>query len=397
MYFTELIIKDSNETVNAKPIIAYELTDIPFRRIVLYNITYTNSETGENISSIIPYYISDGKTNNFRANMLYPFICINDQHNPLSGCPCFMKNGKCIIDNDRGTLIKNNIVKNIDLNPINRYILSEIRKKYPSLADDFENIILPRDSLRYSAGVASVLRRIENILNFFIAIYTDRIMEKYDINTYIPNIFGDPFDYSVNSPQGNNESSEYINLYNEYRYNLLYYLNETVTKFTEFRIINYRFIDLEFNPILLDTFNNLEHIKTCMNEPYIPPVGKIDDPYINNNSRLNLEKYVKISSKLLNMMRNIINFKDSPYFYRKYFEQIVPTPNMIKFKEDYNKFFTSFNNLIRLEPRIINEPRLDILLLADWNAKCIRSRRGGYYKKYLKYKQKYLELKKMLN
>ena len=38
-----------------------------------------NNKTTEVTESNIPYYISNGKTNQLRANLLFPFMCFNEE------------------------------------------------------------------------------------------------------------------------------------------------------------------------------------------------------------------------------------------------------------------------------------------------------------------------------
>ena len=163
--FPKLIINFNNKQIIALPVNAFKIIDLFDRIIVLYKFTYYDYLSREYIESTIPYYLSDGQTNNFRANMLFPFICINDPDNLKSGCAV----------NDiepRGLVYKYHAIQNLNLNIVRDWINSEIIKEFgKDKGSNFINIILEESSkskgVSHRIGVSSVLPRIENLLDFF--------------------------------------------------------------------------------------------------------------------------------------------------------------------------------------------------------------------------------------
>jgi hypothetical protein len=319
--------------------------------------------------SIIPYYLSDGQTNNFRANMLFPFICINDPQNLNSGCAV----------NDIGTkgfVYKYYVIQNLDLNRIKDWINSEIIKTYGQRGHDFINIKLKESSENNTIGVSSVLPRIENLLDFLLAISSERIINKYPIEEYRPNIRHPPnsFDFKFNT-RGMKENKEDIDIYDFYRDRLLFFFNEYYNKFMkDYKFINILTNKFPLHPITLNDFNNIYVVKICNSET----------KQINPLHRQNTDNYINISNKLLEIIKPMITFHENYDFWKKFND--VPLEETHVFIEKYKYFFGIFNSLIK-EPVIIKNPSLDNNIIG-WNAKC--------KKKYLKYKLKYLSLKKKL-
>jgi hypothetical protein len=360
MNVPNLNITIDNNIISAIPYQSYLLTDLsPPRLVVLYKLSYFNSTTGETITSIIPYYISDGQTNNFRANMLFPFICVNEAV-PGSGCPSIKTN--------RGLLFKYHAVKNFDIHAYDKYIIDEI-KKIPngSIIDD----ILKKSSMNNSIGVSSVFRRLTNILDFFIAFCSERIATEYPIEQYRPNLNNpsDALNFTMNT-YGRNEQKEYIEYYDKYRSLILMILQDNYNKFVkEFKIINNVFTPLSFKTISLKDFNNLPEIKLCTHES--ESIRSI---------QLNYYNYTLISIKLGEMIQSICDLHTKPEFFLTYYNSVneIHQPNFIA---SYAKFFNFIKRFLHLPKSRKLEQNID-----DWNAKC--------YNKYLKYKSKYLKLKK---
>lgn len=377
--FPNLTINFGHETINAIPTSAYHITDIPLttRLVVLYNLIYTNTHTGENINSIIPYYISDGHTNNFRANMLFPFICINDPTNPSSGCA---KNTLIT----RGLLYKYNVIKNLNSEFIYRWINDSIVTNYGDDGRDFLSNILPGSSKMYSEGVSSVLLRIENLLDFFIALFSERIINVYPLEQYRPNIrdLPDPFNFGKNTC-GRNETRELIHIYDFYRSQLLVFLRDYFNKFVmEYKIIAYEFRELPLTPITLEEFNNIPQVKICTF-----PIDPETLTLINDAHRENTQNYIEISNKLIGMIRPMITLHTDRETFFTIFKD-VPPEHRDQFITNYAKFFHKFSFFIK-DSEIMPHTALD-RIIAGWGASC---QNGGYHEKYIKYKLKYLNLK----
>jgi hypothetical protein len=155
--------------------------------VVFYKLTYEQDASvdpssvfleAKKFEAIIPYYISDGMTNDFRGGMLFPFICIHDG-TADSHCPVSAEKA--------GLLYKYQIAQNINMRTYVNWIVSELDKKNygKHLGIDRDKAMKYRDDIncrtsRY--GLASVLPRLENLLDFLIAIYSDRLFH------YVPGL-----------------------------------------------------------------------------------------------------------------------------------------------------------------------------------------------------------------
>ena len=171
-----------NETIVLKPFKFYKVKyEKQSRLVILYNMTYTNDK--ETLKSIIPYYISDGATNNFRANMLYPFICIQDL-SQTEDCP-----QEIITKYMTGLVFKYRTIKNINFDMVEKEIDNKLKEKFGSKI--YYQFIISNYEItkgrEYSVGVKSVLSRLENLLDFMLAISSERIINDYPIEQYRPN------------------------------------------------------------------------------------------------------------------------------------------------------------------------------------------------------------------
>ncbi len=380
--FAKLSINIDGNYIIAEPKISYAIssdpgkTNYPVKYVVIYELNYKNG-LGENILSYIPYYLSDGQTNNFRAGMLFPFMCFNDDSKNLNDCPVSESY-------NYGVLLKYHVAKNLDFRFIYKWINSKIVEKFGQRGVEFINSHLPSASQNGRIGVSSVLVRIENLLDFFIAIYSDRIINynNYDINTYKPN-FNNAFDYSAYS----NPSVEHIyaDIYNEYRRLHLIFLNDYIVNFQHYNIINYELVPLNFNLVTISQFNSLNFIKICS------PTGILQD------KKTNTLNYVNISGKLHNLILSIKDLYKTPQLFWNKYNYIQPHL-FDNFFDHYKQFFSKFDYLIMDFKPNTNEPN-NVLdkNIQNWNAVCKAFGGNKYFKKYLKYKLKYLELKNKNN
>jgi hypothetical protein len=248
--FPNITINIGPEIINAIPLRAYSITDIPFRYVVLYNLKHINRNSGVITDSFIPYYISDGQTNNFRANMLFPFICINERSNPITGC--------ATSDSIPGLLYKYSAIRNLNSEFVTTWINGNIRTNYGPRAEIFFDE-MSRNSIDGRIGISSVLQRIENLLDFFISIFSERVVNEYPNETYRPNITvpATPFDFTKNT-RGQRESRENLDIYDYYRSQILVFLRDYYRKFViEYKIITNIYTELAFIPITAAEFNNL--------------------------------------------------------------------------------------------------------------------------------------------
>ena len=125
-------------TFNFIPITAYSF-QIPNTYIVIIYLLTLTKITGEMIEAYIPYYLSDGSTNDLRANLIFPFVCFNERNPNILSCPYNINFGE-------GTLYKYSVGKNLDLSKI------------------------IHQSNTQSVGINSVISRIENLLDFIICL-----------------------------------------------------------------------------------------------------------------------------------------------------------------------------------------------------------------------------------
>ena len=170
----KITYRTATETFEITPKVYYDM-NLSYRRkpynVIMMTFTYTN--TSQQITSEIPYYISGGNTNGYNCNLLLPFICINDLTGPYPGMPQIEKFCPVAVSGNfrgHGALYKYSIAKNLKLYTINKQILRDIQNhKYTQ----FLNNKLENDG----ADLLSVLPRIENLLDFIIAICFSKIAD----------------------------------------------------------------------------------------------------------------------------------------------------------------------------------------------------------------------------
>jgi hypothetical protein len=390
--FPLLKIKVLNETIILTPLKFYliNVNDTnPSRLTILYDLTYKNDT--ETINAIIPYYISDGATNSLRANMLYPFICIQDD-DENKDCPK-------TYDYITGVLIKYRTIKNLDFSIINSDIDEHLIDKFGKIK--YSAFLRANDKYtngrKSSVGIFSVLPRIGNLLDFMLAICSERIINTYPIKQYRPNYSydipphrrPDPFDFTKNM-LSTYESDFFLDMFDNYRLQLLSFFKNFYNSFVYYKIFENEFIELESSEINLKDFNKLQEVKICES------FNKIYEDKINNT-----ERYINISIKLNNMINKYIDINSvivfdperpftpkTRYSFHEFSEhkEEVGTRN---FKEKRTRFFSYIKKFI-IEIAIYKKDKTKPLLpqnINDW---------GYCQKKYLKYKNKYLQLKKSL-
>ena len=167
----ELVFDDCVFTFNPCKLI-YSRHPIEINRqyiAIIYQLEYLNFFNRERIIAEIPYYLSDGQTNEFRANMIFPFSCFNVINSQT--CP-FVQNEYILAV---GGLLKYHIGKNIDVgliqNEIYEYVNNHIDEKFKDESSNlFCKSILNEISMKTTKGLGSVLGRIENVLDFYIAL-----------------------------------------------------------------------------------------------------------------------------------------------------------------------------------------------------------------------------------
>jgi len=305
---------------------------------------------GKIYNATIPYYISNGQTNQFRGNILYPFACFSEK--PAEFCPETTK--KDLPEKDY--LIKYAINQKLNTSGmIDFHIKSKIvnEQKELELAErifnDEENVY------RLENGLFSISRRIGNPLDLIICLNSDEIFIPKNEKYYRP-IFSKKFAYNINchSIVAENDLEKYSNLYRKY---LLETLHDFNICFSKYDIIHMEDITIPIERITKKKFN--EKIGIC-------------NEYDKN--KINVMNYHYISIYLLNLL----------------IDKIKKIKSNLPKEEQGQKLFLLFTK----EKINVNLPYFDLLekLIAQTGT-CKSSVGGSYYKKYIKYKNKYLKLK----
>jgi hypothetical protein len=135
--------------------------------VIIFRLKMTMILEQASIETIIPYYMSDGSTNDLRANLLLPFSCFNEQDLKSLSSPYSLSY-------IRNTIWKYAIGKNMNFNlPIPPYYQNIQNKK---------------------VGLISVLERIENCLDFVIALVSSDKINQPQIMFNLPSFR--PFKFS---------------------------------------------------------------------------------------------------------------------------------------------------------------------------------------------------------
>jgi hypothetical protein len=318
----------------------------------------THKKTEEIIESNIPYYISNGLTNHLRANLLLPFICFNIEETK-EDCPYYF--GRKL---SQGGLFKYSIINNLKIEYIKENINGEVKKKYLT---DLEKL---SDNKR--TGILSFIGRIDNLLDFLICLnnknilnYDEKYIQKY--HQIIDNILNE-----LNMDAINKVS--YNDFEDEYKKHLLFELQRLITGFKKLEIINFEQVDikLEKDNIVTKSFFN-----KYINNPKI-----CKDHKLNEDAIRNVNNYGIISKEFGSEINLKLNFIINKELQKKEDSSNLLPENLEKFKIA-SEFDTLIDSTVNLEKNLLN------IGIEKWEAKC--------YKKYLKYKTKYIKLKNNMN
>jgi hypothetical protein len=349
MLFPIITANFGNNTFTFEPIQYYLVNDNLQidNHVLIYKLSYTNEskENKENITAHIPYYVSNGHTNHFRANMLYPFICFNikgSHNNP------HITNKQILAE---GGLFKYNICKNIDIDELNNYLYNKVKESYNS--DDIKKTYENKNT-----GIGSVLVRLENIIDYIIGICATSIINPINnIKCYRP-VYDLQNEYNMLNCSG--KSLPYIDSYRIY---IITVLHDQYKKLNTNKYFNVQQINI----------NNIKNDKITRAR-----FNEIIQSMSQENIQ-NVERYGIISEKLREN-------------YKNYTIDLLKTKQNDHFLTNINKLLMNKTEFYRINSMSLLESNIKVWLDKDIkkNNKYIKD----YAKLYKKYKTKYINLKK---
>lgn len=348
MKFPKIIFNHNNKMIILFPLEAFWLNseyDIPKNIVVIYRIQLIlRPETYEQeiIESIIPYYLSNGYTNNFRANLLLPFYNFNLKNN--NSCPQTDVYGE-------GTLLKISLVDNIKMKDFSTYLIKQVRNKINSEIQNsiktdkiIKNMIIRSND--FTIDVLSVLIRMTNLLDYLIAINSEMLNQsQFTTKSFRPvNIYRGDDVFNMYNPTIINDELVYPNgkqMYLEddiFRENLVSSLRHQLNMFKKLNLIDVEFFELNINLITQNDFNNRLHL--CRGDT------------ISDVDLINYENYKNISIELgqnfYDKLKNIIE---------------TETENIDKTDLEFaNAYLLTFKNTITI--RTVQENMI------KWGASC---------------------------
>ena len=167
----DITFTEGNDRFKMEPIEFYYTKRIRISRpIFFYKFTHEKLDDVTNkIEAIIPLYMSDGKTNSYRGNLLLPFLCIQSDDNTDS-CPIDPYNRY-----PYGMVYKLDPCKDIDGVLIHKNIIDNIKRMYDTDGNEYEKteeyINLHEKNLQ-GKDLFSVLPRMESFILFLLNILT---------------------------------------------------------------------------------------------------------------------------------------------------------------------------------------------------------------------------------
>jgi len=414
----EIKHKSSSTSVKLDPI-KYYICDTPDEkehRFVLYEISQNIDSELTSTKTHILYYISDGRTNNLRANVLYPFWCLNDVSGYGEDCP----RASTSILSEWG-LFKIQLFNNMNLDIIDKKIfdttvdelrevilnttikhfhiffpglsgaelcvpLKNLLETQPKIVDDIVKKITIEELIKLHrhggqlervisidsnnpsiyyirVGLRSVLKRVNNTLDFLIAFINVNITDfnESNIDKYRPAYINkSKYNMSYSGTNDNHASvtRPIINMY-ETNYNIVEHFRKNLLKEIKKLIENILNLDIIehkkkiLNPITIDSKSFNKAFKVCTGSD-----GQFIDSFEERMS-----KFEKISHSISDIFLSTISSK--------------PTNSDTEtLKSIFKEFMTQKNSGLSYA---------ELIYKFAWNAKCNQ--------KYLKYKTKYLQLK----
>ncbi len=253
-----------------------------------------------------------------------------------------------------------------------------------------------------SSDLTSILQRIENIMDFNISLSIAKIANK---NNTIPNNLDISQKYYIDNIN-ENESNNYSTINKIFRFHLKFLLESEKLNIIKYGLIKYNEINIEPIKILKNEFNkkynicNEKNINNKNFENYKIIAYKFRD-IIKNKIKEELKN--NLNDKYLNTINNLIIENDSNSNNDNHIDKIKEI--WANCKNDFNKQNNLNNqekkenneleqeNLNQKKRKLDNNKDKDIDNNKDIDIKLLLSG-GYYYNKYIKYKTKYINLKK---
>jgi hypothetical protein len=217
----------------------------------------------EIVESIIPYYISNGKTNMIRSNLLLPFMCFNETLTK-DVCP-YVANGL-----SEGGLIKYSMIKHLD----NQTINDQITEKKTETSNNRTDVL-------------SFVSRIENVLDFLICLTNYNIInfKEENIKYYYPHSddVNDSRELNMNII-----SSIHKNDNDEFKSELLDKLKNLISVFIDQPFFRFTVKDINIlkSDVIIKEEYNKQIIHIC------------EKNHINSEADNNVNNYIRISNEL---------------------------------------------------------------------------------------------------
>lgn len=289
------------------------------KKVVVYKFKYLY-DGGKIKESTIPYYVSDGYTNDLRVNMLYPFMSfniLNNNDSPYTSHEALYKKN--------GLLFKYQIGTNIQINKINDRINYNFKNYYYSknLSRDSIHKLLD-DIYSDSNGLRSIFNRLENLLDYIIGISSCDIHENDNdddekIKSYRPltnNMDNDSRiinnDDKIKYNMKIINDTKNIDHYDIYRKYIVNEIRESNNWFKKSKLFKFELTKVTIENCTRSEFNSTMHI--CSNYNYNINVNKYVD--ISLKFHLNIKTYIKQLSNISNLddtMQNEYNLLHNFY------------------------------------------------------------------------------------
>lgn len=350
--FDQLIILD--------PISVHKIIDtVTQYNVVTFHNICINKITHEKVESLIRYYISDGHTNNLRANLLYPMICFNSD----TGDSCPDASASKMLPH--GGILKYNICENVNYHKLEEILLNHVGSYY---AARHEKGNIKKISANLY-GLISIFKRVSNLIDFIILLSSNSIVnldpnfDEMDPRCLRPVLIkGKEFDMTTC------DKTTPLNELDHYRIYLMRMLKEYLTFSIKYNIIKLTPVDLPIIKTNIDDFNNI--IGVCKN-------GNVSDIALQN-----INNYAKISTLIHSNIK----------LYLKKLNRDGTSEKDMEFREIFDSVLADKTRMFNINGNIMTYQ------LYSWNAECKvphEKQTGGdnnYKQLYKNYKLRYLNL-----